>query len=338
MKSACIRVLSALCFLLIFSACGDNNNQNTTQSHPAFQLPEVQAMTSRINKDPQNARLWFQRGLVLQQLRHDTLALNDFKKAVSLDSTKAEYFSAIGDLMFEHQDIDGSVAWIEKAVKLNPDDPTARLKIAKMMIFMKDYPKAFSEINTVLRQNAMVPEGYFLKGIIYKELKDTAKAISSFQTAVQVDPDYRDAIIQLGTIHSSKKDPIALQYFNNAFRLDTTDVFPLYARGMYYQQLGEYEKAKEEYRKSIHYNSDYINSFFATGWILLQQDSLEKAWRQFDIVTKLEPTDAEAYYNRGLASELMGKTQDALADYKQAVIFDETYKEAQEGVRRLSGK
>ena len=146
------------------------------------------------------------------------------------------------------------------------------------------------------------------------------------------------AIIQLGTIHSSKKDPIALQYFNNAFRLDTTDVFPLYARGMYYQQLGEYEKAKEEYRKSIHYNSDYINSFFATGWILLQQDSLEKAWRQFDIVTKLEPTDAEAYYNRGLASELMGKTQDALADYKQAVIFDETYKEAQEGVRRLSGK
>src|SRR5690606_19393220 len=105
-----------------------------------------------------------------------------FQQAASLDSTKAEYFSAVGDLMFEHKDISGSLPWIEKAVSLNPKDPQARLKIAKLFVFIKEYPKAFSEINTVLRQNAMNPEGYFLKGIIYKDLKDTSKAISSFQT------------------------------------------------------------------------------------------------------------------------------------------------------------
>jgi tetratricopeptide (TPR) repeat protein len=69
----------------------------------------------------------------------------------------------------------------------------------------------------------------------------------------------------------------------------------------------------------------------------MQQDSLEKAWRQFDIVTKLEPTDAEAYYNRGLCSELMGKPQEAIGDYKQAITFKETYKEPQDGLKRLGG-
>ncbi len=336
MKSTLIKVCSLLIIVVVFSACGGNTSDTgSTVTHPAFQLPEVKAASALIRKDPKNARLYFERGQLLVHLKQDTLALEDFKTAVSLDSTKSEYFSAIGDLMFEHKDIDGSIAWIEKAIKLNPRDPRARLKIAKMMIFLQDYTKAFAEINTVLRQNAMNPEGYFLKGIIYKELKDTTKAISSFLTAVQVDPGYKDALLQLGNIHSYRKDPVALQYYENAFRLDTTDVFPLYAKAMYYQDQGDFEKAKELYRQSILYNSDYVNSFFNTGWILMQQDSLEKAWRQFDIVTKLEPTDAEAYYNRGLVSELMGKNQEALADYKQALVFAADYPEAKEGVRRL---
>ena len=39
----------------------------------------------------------------------------------------------------------------------------------------------------------------------------------------------------------------------------------------------------------------------------MQEDSLEKASRQFDIITMVEPNNAEAYYNRGLCKELMKK-------------------------------
>jgi tetratricopeptide (TPR) repeat protein len=205
-----------------------------------------------------------------------------------------------------------------------------------VFVFIKEYPKAFSEINTVLRQNAMNPEGYFLKGIIYKDLKDTSKAISSFQTALQVDPSYRDAMVQLGSIYAAKNDPLAAQYFDNAFKTDTTEVFPLYAKGMYYQERKQYEEAKQQYRKAILHDRDYRDAYFAMGYILMQQDSFEKAYRQFDLVTKLDPTNARAYYNRGICSELQGKDNEALQDYKQALTFDEQYAEAREAVKRLS--
>ena len=84
------------------------------------------------------------------------------------------------------------------------------------------------------------------------------------------------------------------------------------------------------------YDTQYADAIFASGYILLQQDSLEKARRKFDLVTKIEPTNAAAYYNRGLCSELMNDKTAAAADYRQALTFDKNYATAQEGLRRIS--
>jgi len=320
--------------LLLFS-CKEQTKKPTTYDHPVFREPAIAAISDKIAEHPENARLYFERGLLLHRVEQDTFAIKDFQRAATLDSSKAEYFSAVGDLMFEHKDVSGSLPWIQRAVQLNPNDPAARLKIAKLLVFIKEYPKAFTEINTVLRQNAMNPEAYFLKGIIYKDLKDTSKAISSFQTALQVDPTHRESMLELGSIYRQKGSPLAARYYDNAFRLDSTDVLPLYAKGMYLQESKQYEEAKDAYRKAVLHNREYSNAYFAIGYILMQQDSFEKAYRQFDLVTKLEPTNAKAYYNRGLCNELMGKNTEASEDYKQALTFDNRYKEASDALKRL---
>ncbi|MCC6185954.1 MAG: tetratricopeptide repeat protein, partial [Chitinophagaceae bacterium] len=67
-----------------------------------------------------------------------------------------------------------------------------------------------------------------------------------------------------------------------------------------------------------------------------QQDSLEKANRQFDFVTRIEPGNAEAYYNKGVCKELLNRPAEALRDYRQAYDFDPEYAEAEAAVKRLS--
>lgn len=337
MKSAWLRYLLPLTFTLLLSACNDRKNRSA-DDNPVFQQPGLKDVTQKIKNNPDNPILYFERGRLLDQMNEDSLALSDYQKAISLDSSKAEYFSAIGDMLFEHKDISGSLKWIEKALKLNPKDPAAHLKMAKLFIYTKDYKSAFSEINIVLRQDVYNAEGYFLKGMAYKDMKDTANARSSFETAVQVAPDYKDAVIQLGLLYSAKKDSLALRYFDNAYRLDTTDLFPIYARGVFYQESNKYELAKNEYKKVILRDNQYTDAYYNMGYVLMQQDSNEKAWRQYDLLTKIDPTDAEAYYNRGLCSELMGKKEDALADYRQALTFYKDYPEAAAGVKRLQGK
>lgn len=322
--------------ITVFCSC--KGNKGSANNSPALiATPELKNITEKINDNPKDAALYFQRGTILHRLQEDTLALNDFKQATKLDSTKAEYFSAVGDLMFEHKDVTGSVKWLQKALDLNPGDKKAQLKVAKMFVYIKEYSSAFKAINTVLRQDVYNPEAYFLKGMIYKDLKDTAKAISSFQTAVQVAPDYKEAVLQLGSIYSSRGNPIALTYFQNAWKLDTTDAFPLFARGVYYQHRNELELAKEEYRNVIMRDRQYIDAYFNIAYVYMQQDSLDKAMRQYDILVQIDQSDPEAYYNRGVCFEKMGKKQEAINDYKQALVFDDKYQPAHDALVRIGG-
>jgi tetratricopeptide (TPR) repeat protein len=264
------------------------------------------------------------------------LALQDLYKAIQLDSTQSKYYSAVADILFEHKDISGSVEWIQKAIAINPDDPVAHLKVAKMFLYTEEYPKAFVEINTVLRTDVYNAEAYFLKGMCYKFMKDTAKAISSFQTAVQTDPKYADAHMQLALLYTFMKNPIALNYYENAYKSDTTNLEPLYGQAMYWQDQGRYEEAKKVFRRMILLNKDYEKSYYNTGWMLLQQDSIEKAIRIFTMAIQVKQSYVEAWFNRGLCYEILQKTDSAKADYRQALSFNPDYLPAQEALKRVN--
>lgn len=321
--------------IVLAAACG---NDTAVDNNPVFAEPALKKITAAIEKDPKNSKLYFERATMLDGLEQDSLALNDYKKAISLDSTRSEYYSAIGDMLFEHKDLEGSVYWLERAMLLNPNDKRAHLKLAKLFLYVEEYNKSLSEINVVLRQDVYNPEGYYLKGMVYKNLKDTTRALSSFLTALQVEPTYRDAMIQLGIVYGMKGDPIALKYYDNAYQLDSLDAFPLFARGVFYQDKGNFEAAKAEYINTIMKDRNYTNPYYNLAYIYMEQDSLDKAFRQYDIITKIDPQDAEAYYYRGLCYEGMGKKNEAIVDYKQALLFDETYKEPQDALKRLGSK
>src|SRR5690606_26044836 len=208
-------------------------------------------------------------GQRLQDMGQDSLALHDYLQAIKLDSTKSNYMSAAGSLLFDKKDITASLPWFQKAMKLNPNDPQVHLSIAKIFIFTQSYKEAFEEINTVLKQDVYNPEAYFLKGIAYKELKDTTRALSSFLTSVQVDPGFGKGMVQIAQIHASNGDTIAYTYYENAFHTDTTNVFPLYAKAMMMQEQKLYERAKTEYAKCIYYDNSYVDAYFNTGFILM---------------------------------------------------------------------
>jgi len=168
----------------------------------------------------------------------------------------------------------------------------------------------------------------------YKNMKDTNKAISSFQTAVQTDPKYIDAHMQLALIYKARTNKLALQYFENAFKADSSDMGPLYGAAMFWQDQGNYTEAKKVFRRMVMINKDFEKSYYNMGWMLLQEDSTEKAMRQFDLAIQVKQDYVEAWYNRGLCNENLEKYEPAIEDYKQALTFNPDYSPAQTALRR----
>lgn len=316
-------LLSWSLFLLLsfLGSCDLFLGNNTDKNEAKDEHPELTDVTNKISKDPKNPMLYVARSRMYHQLKQDSLAIIDLKKAIQLDSSKSEYHSALGQILFDHKDVSGSVPYFQKAIELNPNDEVSHLKMAKVFLFTAEYPKAFIEINTVLRANVYNPEAYFLKGMCYKNMKDTAKAISSFQTAVQTDPKFSDGYMQLALIHEARKSPLALQYFENAFKADPENMEALYGQGMYWQKQEKYEEAKKVYRRMIGLNPGFAKSYYNTGWILLQQDSADRALRQFDLAIKNQPDYGDAWFNKGICLELLEKPKEAQSAYEQAGVF-----------------
>jgi tetratricopeptide (TPR) repeat protein len=340
MSTRWIKSLLPILGILLFPGCKNHGTDKAVaDTDPIFQTnANIKNITDQINSAPKDASLYFERGNMLRRAQMDSLALKDYKMASSLDTNKAEYYSAVGDLLFENKDITGSLTWIQKAIAKDPGDIKAHLKIAKVFLYTNDYPKAFGEINTVLRRDVHNPEAYFLKGMVYKYLKDTAKALSSFQTALQENPDYRDAVLQIGLAYSDKRDPIALHYLDNAYNMDSADVFPIFAKGVYYQKDSDFVKAKEEYTLCIIKNHHYANAYFNMGYLLMQEDSIAKAYRQYDLVVKNDPMNPTGYFNRGLCSEMLDSVKKAISDYKMALVLDSTYSSPKNALKRLKIK
>lgn len=335
MKSVRLSLLFILSGILLVISC-NNGPKNATVADPILKSdPLLKELTASIEKNPKDAALYYSRGKILVRLKMDTLAIRDFKMASSLDTNNASYYSAVGDLLFEAKDIDGSAEWLQKAIGKNPEDPKARLKIAKLFLYMQQHSKAIEQINIVMRKDVYNPEAYFLKGMVYKDMKDTAKAISSFQSALQVAPDYREAAVQLGLIYSAKNDPLGNKYLESAYKLDSTDVFPLYAQGVDLQNHNHWDEAKIIFRRCIVRNTHFVDAYFNMGYILMQQDSIAKSFSFYDLAVKLQPDNPTAYYDRGVCLEMMKKLPEAIADYKSALKLDSAYTSPKNALRRL---
>ncbi len=339
LKKIVLLCMPVLLGMLVVTGCKENNSNIPADNDPIFQQdPQLKSATEEIKKSPKDANVYAERARLLRRMRQDSLAVRDYKSAIMLDSSKAEYYSAIGDILFEAKDLTGSIDWIQKAIKKNPNDRSAHLKVAKMLLYLGQHAKAFAEINIVLREDAHNPEAYFLKGMLYKDMKDTAKSISSFLTAIESDPTYKDAVVQLGLLYSAQKNPIAIQYLENAFKFDTTDVSPIFAMGVHFQNMNDYAKAKEYYRQCIIRDWQFADAYFNMGYVLVQEDSVAKAFRQYDMAAKIDPRNPAAFFNRGLCREMLDSIPQAVKDYQLALSLDPTYNSPKEALARLKRK
>jgi tetratricopeptide (TPR) repeat protein len=323
-----------LCFVLLFCSCGEKKPQQKPASSTV--LTPADALSEQIAKEPGNADLYFQRAKWNLSTKKISGAEKDILKAINLDSTRADYHLLMADICFAGFHIMEAENAFKKSIALDPKNIDAYLKLAELDLYMKKYEESISNANEALRIDKHRSKAYFIKGFVYKETKDTLRAISSFQTCVEQDPDYYEAIIQLANLYATHNDPIALQYYNNALKLQPHSVEALYDRGLFYQNTGAFEKAVNDYNELLKVDPNYAYAYFNLGYIaMIFEKDYAKAIPLFTRALTFEAHYVEAYYNRGICYEKTGDIQKAKADYTEALNIYPTYDLAKKALKGL---
>ena len=170
----------------------------------------------------------------------------------------------------------------------------------------------------------------------YKMAGDTAKAVSTFQTCVEQNPDHYNGFIQLGLIYASINDDIAIAYYNNALQIYPLSTEALYNMALYYQNTERIALADKTYDKIIETNPEYFIAYYNKAFLrLVYSTDYDSAIYFFDKTLDYDETYFEAFYNKGYAYELKGDNKNAAAGYKSALALKPDFTLAAKGLNRV---
>jgi tetratricopeptide (TPR) repeat protein len=334
-----LRLLLLLPALGAFIACGgDPKEEKTAAPDPN---PELTAISKIIDASPNNDTLLFQRAELYYNLKGYDEALKDLNRAMQIDSMRPAYYHLLADVLLDYgrpNDSKRAIDVLTLASERFPERISTLLKLSEFQLIVRKHTDALGTLNKVLLRDPQNAEAFFMTGRVAIDMGDTTRAIAALQKSVQFDANLIDAWLFLGRIYANRNSLQAIQCYDNALRVDSTNLEAREFKGVFFKRRGEFDKAFEVYREIITRNPDYSNAYFDMGMIYLELDSLAKARDHFDIAIKTDPLFVKAYYYRGITSELQGNVSAAIDDYKQALKMSPKFVEAQEALESLEKK
>lgn len=150
-----------------------------------------------------------------------------------------------------------------------------------------------------------------------------SQAIENFNVLARIDTtDYWTyffrgiAKYNLGDVRGAKKD------FDVSVRLNPVFTSGYHYRGITESRLGDYDAALVDLQRAIDLRPGYIGLYFSRGVTYFLSQQFDKAVKDFDKYIRREPKDPSAYLNRGASFLFLGDTLKAMNDYNKAIKLD----------------
>ena len=334
------KIAGLLISLIFISSIWSCQNESaapkaTNTTLPSTGNPAIDGFTKEIAAQPNDPRLYAQRGALFYENENYDEAIKDLKKALTYDSTNVTYLHLLADSYLDYYQSYNAVTTLQKSAALYPTRIPTLLKLCEFELILEQHEASIKTINKVLALQPLNPDAFFMLGMNFKEMGNIDRAIGSFQTAVENDPDLVDAWINLGQLHAQKQNKMAGVFFDNALQVDPNNTTALHAKAAYLHETDQLQAAIATYRQLNIIDPTYEEGFFNTGIIYLEMDSLKRAYQQFDLAAKTSPTYILAYYYRALVQEKQGDLEAAKKDYQQALNLSPGFDRAKEALGRI---
>lgn len=256
-------------------------------------------------------------------------AFDDWGLALKADSSYALAWEGRTDMLYRMQKFEDCMNELNQCISWAPSSTMCLLKRAEIYVHLNQFEKAFTDMNAALRIDDQLHEAYWMKGKIYAETGEMDKAQSSFQTAVEVNPEFFDGFVTLGVFMAQQQNPMAEEYYQSAMELRPNSIEPIYNLAMYLQDSGRYDEAIALYNRILELDPENATASFNIGFIHLEYfGQYEEAIAWFSNAIDHLPYYHQAFYNRGLAQESLGRVDFAIDDYSQALKFKPDYTSA----------
>lgn len=339
--------LAILSFIFFFFSCsGGAEEVVAEESNQIDTVVAIDSMTyfnQKVDANPKSSDWRYKRAVFLLAKGDVPQSKYDLEQALRLDSVNMDARLMYANLHLSMTNLDTSKFHYEYILEKDTANTGALIGLSKLYALLDNPAAANAHISTALEINPNLAEAYFMRGIIYRtDYYDTGRkeswdrAVSSFQTTVEQDPDYYSAYIEMGVMYDQIKSDLALEYYNSALDIYPESQETWYNIGMYHQTRGEVDQALTAYKKINAIDSTWADPYYNQGYIhLVLTEKLDSAIHYLILATDRDPMYFQAYNNLGLAYELSGDIPNAKKYYQKAIDANPDFQLAKDNLNSL---
>ncbi len=285
-------------------------------------------------------------------------ALRQYKTAMDLDPRNDEIMYEIARAYIEKGLGDEGLLMLDKAKKLNSDNP--KLFLYRGLYYYKSmqYAPAIDEFLKAAHEDSRSAEPYVQLALLYinatnPSYQDPEKAVEYALKAVDLAPDSLKALDTLGrayffarrydlaeeTIHRGlEKSPNnrvleeTLARFQNSVK-GSADEHNL--KGAQLLEAGDYAGAAEEFKTTVEIDPTFADGYYNLGKVYSQIKDYDQALDSYKKAIELDPENARYHYNLAIVYSAKGETTQSEQEYLSAIASDPYYDKAHNNLGAL---
>ena len=200
-------------------------------------------------------------------------ALENVEKVIKVQPDQYQAYSVGGDITMSTKSYKAAKDYYQKSMTLNPDSATA-IKLSQVFIQLSENQQAIKVLEQWLSNNPDDVRAHQFLGNAYLNSGDNNGAIQAFEVVYAGQPENVVALNNLAWLYSVAKDSRALEFAEKAYNLKPEDA-----------------GIQDTY-----------------GWILVQQEQVDKGRRILEQAMKELPDVAEIRYHYAVAVYKSGET------------------------------
>lgn len=216
-------------------------------------VDEAVAMLEQgIEQFPENPEFSRRLSEVYSHLGKSRQALEQYNNLLEKDSTDFEIWYDKGILLAQLRDTAAAIQALETSFSLQPINYSG-LALASLYVSLRN-PRALEICNFLLATDTtgQQTEPIFMKGVYYSEIRDYNKALQQFDECIKRDWKMTDAYIEKGIVlFDQKKNQEALEIFKLASTVSNTNADAYFWIGRTHEMIGNKKEAITNYQRAI---------------------------------------------------------------------------------------
>ncbi len=316
----------------------------TTTISNQVQFLNGQIIESEKTENTENtAHYYYKRATLYLSSEKENIALNDLEKAISLDSTKSNYYFALAQAYEQRNEPQKILEAAQRAINLGFTDLELYRLYAYSAFNQKKWSESLTAFEEIANRTGEKTETLYYQGVIWNKKNDTTKAFSFLRKAIEKDSTYIPAYTKIIKIYNQAELPknawreaqTAFQRINSTNSVSSKDKLSKinqlenknrsqlsleYANT--WLNLQKRDSSIVWYRKAIQQDSTLDEAALQVGIYMFEKKYYPQAEYYFKKVIQQKPLQSTSNYLLGFLYEYkLFEPQDKLKRYQTAEIY-----------------